>query len=400
MTHNISSTNRDSLERNLIIITTAKGMAPMLAGEVEALGLKVCGSTETGVSVQGAMTDAMRLNLNVRTAHRVLWKLGDGPAKHPNELYKRLVGWPWERWVPPQGLVSITVSGKSVSGDDPRFVALKTKDALMDRMSQVNGFRPDSGPERNKTVVHVHWEGRFFDAYLDTSGEPLSHRGYRHQPGNAPMRETLAAACLIGAGWDAATTLVNPMCGSGTLAIEAALLASHTPPGFLRDNFGFMHLNDYRAADWQTLRREAAKNRLIRPRRVAIFASDLDPRAVEAARANARRAGVADWIEFSVGDFRETKLPDPPGLIIFNPEYGERLAANPDLAAHYKDIGDFMKHKAQGFTGAVFTGNAEMIKPIGLKPRTKLQLFNGPIEGRLLVFDLYAGTKRDRRLRD
>lgn len=385
--------------RNLLVITTAKGLAPILTGELEKLGVVVSGATETGVSVAGNMADAMRLNLHLRTAHRVLWKIADGTANNPNGLHKAVTGLPWEKWIPENGYVCVTASGQSATGDDPRFVALKTKDAIMDRMTGVNGHRPDSGPDRGKTVVHIHWDSRYFTVYLDTSGESLSHRGYRLQPFKAPMRETLAAGCLIATGWQPGTPLVNPMCGGGTLAIEAALMASRTPAGYLRGNFGFMHLAGYEERMWKTIRDEGARDRMVRPNQVRIIATDHDAKAIEAARANAARAGVAAWIAFSTSDFSRTTLPPPPGTVIFNPEYGERLGEDADLTAQYKAIGDFMKQHAQGYTGAVFTGNAEMVKAVGLKPRLRIQLYNGPIECRLLVYDLYGGTKRDRRLR-
>lgn len=385
--------------RNLIVATCPKGMAPILASEAEALGLTVSGATETGIAVEGSMQEAMRMNLHLRTAHRVLWQLGEGQARNPDELHQRLASWPWERWIPVQGRLCSTASGQSASNDDPRFVALKTKDAIVDRLKHVQGRRPDSGPERDHTVIHTHWEGRFFSVYLDTSGEPLSHRGYRLQAYKAPMRETLAAACLLGAAWDPSTALVNPMCGAGTLAIEAALMASKTPPGFLRRNFGFMHVVGYIDSLWQVLRTRESAKRLTRPDRIRIIATDHDPKAVKAAEANASRAGMSSWIEYATCDFRDTRLPPPPGLLLFNPEYGDRLGAETDLAPYYKAIGDFMKHEARGYTGAVFTGNADMVKAIGLKPRTRMTLYNGPIESRLLVYDLYEGTRRDRRLR-
>lgn len=383
--------------RNLIVVTTAKGMVPLLSTELDRLGISIQGATETGVSLVGDIDIALRLNLQSRLAHRVLWKLGDGVAHHPDQLHKRLLTLPWEDWIPVPGYVCVTASGRSAAGDDPRFVALKTKDAIMDRLKEVCGQRPDAGPERGRTVIHMHWEGTHFTVYLDTSGEPLSHRGYRLQPGQAPMRETLAAACLFGAGWDPVTPLVNPMCGSGTIAIEAALMASRTAPGLLRDNFGFMHMRNWPAEAWRTMRAAAMRDRLIRPPVIRILASDHDAAAVEAARANARRAGVETWVHCSVRDFREATLPPPPGLLIFNPGYGERMGETATLAEHYRSIGDFMKQAAQGYTGVIFTGNADMIKPVGLKPRLKLPLFNGPIECRLLIYDLYPGTKRDRR---
>ena len=385
---------------NLMIVTTAKGMASLLSIELTSLGCNVSGATETGVSIWGDMYQAMRLNLQLRTAHRILWRLGEGIARHPDDLLKSLVRLPWEQWIPPRGYVCVTASGQSATGDDPRFVALKTKDAIMDRMSGIHGSRPDSGPERNRTVIHIHWESRHYTVYLDTAGESLSHRGYRQQPHKAPMRETLAAACLIGAEWKPGTALVNPMCGGGTLAIEAALMASHTPPGFLRTSFGFMHAVGYDDSAWKSIRAEESRSRLIRPNAVKMIATDHDAQAIAAAKANAERAGVSAWIEFVVCDYTRTPVPAPPGLVIFNPEYGERLGKNDDLSAMYKGIGDFMKQQAQGYTGAVFTGNAEMIKAIGLKPRIRVPLYNGPIYCRLLVFDLFDGTKRDRRLRN
>jgi putative N6-adenine-specific DNA methylase len=384
---------------NTIVITCGKGMAGILRREVEALGCSVGGSTETGVSTVGSLLDTLRLNLHLRTAHRVLWQVGEGVANHPDALYQRLVGWPWETWIPSRGNLCVTASGQSMTGDDPRFVALKTKDAIVDRILHTAGHRPDAGPDRTGSVVHLHWEGRFFTAYLDTSGESLSHRTYRHQPHTAPMRETLAAACLLGAGWNPDTPLVNPMCGGGTLAIEAALMASHTPPGWLRGSFGFHHIVGFPADRWEAVRAEAARAIRPHPSVVRIIANDHDPKAVDAARGNAQRAGIAPWIHFSECDFAATPLPAPPGLIIFNPEYGERLGADQDLAPHYRAIGDYLKQSARGYTGAVFTGNAEMIKAVGLKPRLRLPLFNGPIEGRLLIYDLYDGTRRDRRLR-
>jgi len=385
---------------NLLVITTAKGLVPMLTGELEKLGVSVSGATETGVSVNGNMAEAMRLNLHLRTAHRILWKIADGTANNPNGLHKAITGLPWEKWIPDRGYVCVTASGQSASGDDPRFVALKTKDAIMDRMNGINGHRPDSGPDRSRTVIHVHWEGRYYTVYLDTSGESLSHRGYRLQPFKAPMRETLAAGCLLASEWKSGMVLVNPMCGGGTLAIEAALMASRTPPGHLRTSFGFMHLVGFEERMWKTIRDEGGRDRMVRPNMVKIIATDHDAKAIEAAKANATRAGVAAWITFSVCDFSKTPLPPAPGTIILNPEYGERLGENSDLTRQYKAIGDFLKNHAQGYTGVVFTGNAEMIKAVGLKPRLRIQLYNGPIECRLLIYDLYDGTKRDRRLRN
>ncbi len=212
------------------------------------------------------------------------------------------------------------------------------------------GRRPDSGPGRQGVVVHLHWENDRCEVWLDTSGEPLSRRGYRKIPLEAPMQETLAAAVILATGWDGKGPFVNPMCGSGTLAIEGALIALGRAPGILRQNFGFMHLLGFDRAAFEK-QREELKKAVNRKAPGRIIATDIRPEAVEAARQNARTAGVEHLIEFAVCDFRETAVPEGDGIVVLNPEYGERMGDAGKLGDIYKGIGDFFKKPVHGLPG-------------------------------------------------
>jgi putative N6-adenine-specific DNA methylase len=210
------------------------------------------------------------------------------------------------------------------------------------------------------------------------------------------MQETLAAAVVLATGWLGDGSFINPMCGSGTLAIEAALIALDRPPGSLRGNFGFMHLLGYNETLWQELR-EVARKRSRKAMVGRIIATDINPDAIDAAKKNAVTAGVEQVIEFSVCDFAATEVPASGGVVVMNPEYGERMGEVPELEPVYKGIGDFLKQKCGGYTGYVFTGSPALAKKVGLKPKRRVPFWNSGIECRLLEFDLYAGSKKGKK---
>jgi putative N6-adenine-specific DNA methylase len=239
----------------------------------------------------------------------------------------------------------------------------------------------------------VHWKDERCALYIDTSGEPLSKRGYRKIPLKAPLQETLASAMVMATGWHDNGHFINPMCGSGTLVIEAALIGLRKAPGVLRNNFCFMHLRGFDKTLWEHLRREASllcKKTL----QGKVIATDISREAVYAARQNAMTAGVEQLIEFSTCDFADTPVPEGSGVVLLNPEYGERLGETDKLAGTYRGIGDFFKQKCRGYTGYVFTGNPGLAKKIGLRSKRKTQFFNSNIECRLLEYELYEGTKK------
>ena len=369
------------------------GIPPILEQELAALNFPVLSAYAAAVRTEGTFDDAMRMNLRLSTAHRVLVGLQEFSATNAEELYRRVAAINWEAYIPEDGYLCVTSSVENPTIRDTRFATLKCKDAIVDRLKEKCGRRPDSGPDRDKSVVHLYWKDARGVLYLDTSGEPLSRRGYRKIPLTAPMQETLAAAVVIATGWEGTGAFINPMCGSGTLAIEAAQIALGRAPGLLRSNFGFMHLKGYDQALWNVLR-EQAKNEARKSLPGRIIATDLSREAVEAAGKNAATAGMEHLIEFDVCDFAETPLPEGGGVVVMNPAYGERMGESAKLEVTYKRIGDFLKQKCRGYTGYVFTGNPGLAKKVSLKPKRSLQFFNSGIECRLLEYDIYEGTRK------
>ncbi len=375
-----------------ILITCAKGIPPLLAAEVRALGFPIVSENRSGIVTEGLLEETHALNLFIRTGHRVLFELKHFSASDADALYRELYSIAWEEHLPADGYLCVTSSVENETIRDSRFASLKCKDAIVDRIKQKTGRRPDSGPGRDRSVVHLYWKEERCIVYLDTSGEPLSRRGYRKIPLDAPMQETLAAAAVLAAGWTGEGNFINPMCGSGTLAIEAALVALNRAPGLLRDNFGFMHLAGFDRTRWNDLREQATqRSRASFPGR--IIATDIESRAVEAARKNADTAGVGQRIEFGTCDFRETPLPGG-GIILMNPPYGERMGEVEELGELYRSIGDFFKQRCAGSSGFVFTGNPALAKKVGLKPKKSTVFFNSGIECRLLEYELYEGSRK------
>ena len=381
-------------EKSRILITCPKGIVPYLAEEVRSLGLPVLEERIAAVETDGTLHDAMRLNLHLRTGHRVLFLVRTFKAGTPDELYRKLTGIGWEDYIEADGYVSVTASVENPTIKDSRFAGLKCKDAIVDRIKMKRGRRPDSGPEKRGAAVFLYWRESACSVYLDTTGEPLARRGYRKIPLQAPMQETLAAAVVLASGWKGEGPFINPMCGSGTLAIEAALIGLNKAPGLLRSRYAFQHLIGFDAEAWQSMRRKARAEARREPAGV-IIASDISPDAVKAARQNAKTAGVDHLMEFRVCDFRETPIPAGGGIIMLNPEYGKRMGELNRLADIYKGIGDFFKQKGMGCRGYIFTGNFDLAKKVGLRTRRRIPFFNGEIECRLLEYDLYAGTRKD-----
>jgi putative N6-adenine-specific DNA methylase len=377
-----------------IIITCNKRLSPYLQAEVEELGFKPVRVFPTGVELKGTVNDTIALNLNLRCASQVLYLLKSFTAADPQQLYDQLVEIEWESLIDFTGYFSVTSNVNNEHILTPLFANVKVKDAIVDRIKAKKGIRPNSGPEQNKVVVHLYWQDDKAEIFLDTSGETLAKHSYRKIPGKAPMLEALAASTIMATNWDKNSTFINPMCGSGTLAIEAALLATDKSPGFFRMNYGFMHILGYEEEVFFGERRKL-KDKGKKTLNFKIIATDLSPDAVDIAQKNAKTAGVEHLIDFSVCDFADTVVPEEPGVIMFNPEYGERLGTHAKLEATYKRIGDFMKQKCLGYRGYIFTGNPDLAKRIGLKANRRIEFYNGKLDCRLLEYELYAGSKRE-----
>jgi putative N6-adenine-specific DNA methylase len=381
------------LGRRKILVTCSKGIPSLLSREMKSLGFSFCREAVAAVETEGTLEECMGLNLFLRTGQRVLFFLEEFQAGNADALYSAVTHMKWEDMLLTGGYLSVTSSVENPTIRDSRYANLKCKDAIVDRMVRKCGRRPDSGPGRSGAVIHLYWKDKQCQIYLDTSGEPLSRRGYRKIPLKAPMQETLAAAVVLSAEWRSKEHFVNPMCGSGTLAIEAALIADHQPPGLLKRHFGFMSIKGFRGELWEKLVRKSRAEMGVRPGG-RIIATDISPQAVKAARQNAAAAGVLDQIEFQVCPFEETPVPLGEGVVLLNPEYGERLGDLEKLAWVYRGIGDFFKKKCQGYRGYIFTGNLELAKRVGLRARRRIPFFNSNIECRLLEYELYPGSRR------
>ena len=376
------------MSKSKILVTCPKSIPPLLAEEIRALGLPVLNQFPAGVETEGRFGDCLKLNLWLRTGHRVMQLIRSFPARNADEMYAQVVEIPWENHIRADGYLSVMSSVENTTIRDTRFASLRCKDAIVDRIKKACDRRPDSGPLCNGVVVFLYWRQNECSIYFDTSGEPLSRRGYRKIPLQAPMQETLAAAVVLASGWRGDKNFVNPMCGSGTLAIEAALIGLGRAPGLTRKNFAFMHLKEFDSGAWEAMKKdaEAAAGDSLSAK---IIATDIDAGAVQAARQNAAAAGVETLIEFAACDFAETLVPKGGGVVIFNPEYGERMGETQALVPVYRRIGDFLKRNCQGYNGCVFTGNAKLFNKVGLRPTRQRTFFNSNIECRLLEFEIY-----------
>ena len=390
-----------------IIVSCAKGLSRWTDVEVRALGYEPIEVTENTVVVRGAMRDVMKLNLHLRTAHRVLVPLLRTTCRNIRDLYEAAASIDWENLLEPDGYFSVSSVVHNFTIRDTRLPSLYTKDAIADRMRERCQRRPDSGGENIGAAIFVYWEKDEAVIYLDTSGEPLSKRGYRRIPGSAPMQETLAAACLMAMQWNRESPFLSPMCGSGTPAIEAAMMAMNRAPGFLKGHFAFQSVKGYThliagesasrvaprqhaGASPEQIWKElvlAARDAEIREGLPEIWATDISPEAVENAHSNAIAAGVADLISFKSCDFAETPIPEKKGCVFFNPEYGIRLGDPVELAGIYERIGDFLHSRCAGWTGALITGNPDLAHRVNLYYKTRIPFFNGPIDCRLFLYE-------------
>ncbi|MDB5202506.1 MAG: class SAM-dependent methyltransferase [Ferruginibacter sp.] len=375
-----------------IIITCSNRLSPYLQHEVVELGFKPVRVFKTGVELEGSLEDCIRLNLNLRCASQVLYSLKEFQAWNADDIYKTLLEYPWEDCIPADGYFSISSNVSNETITNNLFANVKVKDAIADRFREKTGSRPDSGPELNGVVIHLYWQDDVAEIFLDTSGETLSKHGYRKIPGKAPMLESLAAATILAGKWDRRSAFVNPMCGSGTLAIEAALIATNRRPGLYRHNYAFMHVRGYDEAFYRT-QASILEKQVIEIAGLHIIASDISEDAIDISKVNAGIAGVEELISFELVDFEETTIPEEEGVVYLNPEYGDRLGEEIELQATYKRMGDFLKKKCKGYTGYIFTGNLELGKKIGLKPKRRIEFYTSKIDCRLFEYELYAGSK-------
>jgi putative N6-adenine-specific DNA methylase len=370
-----------------------RGLEAALAAELAALGGEFVTVAEGGVAFSGPLELAYHANLESRLASRILWQVGHGAYRNEDELYRLAHDVDWRRHFEVERTLRVDLTATRSPLASIEFATLRVKDAVCDRFRADCGRRPSVDKQRPDVRVHAHLAEREATLYVDTSGEALFKRGWRRGADVAPLRENLAAGVLALAGWTPGTPLLDPMCGAGTIAIEAALVAADIAPGLQR-SFGFQKIGWYDGPTWQRIRQRAHDRVRAAPAARSIFASDSNRHAVDRCRANAATAGVAGWIEISEADALARPAPLPSGLIVSNPPYGVRLEDETMLAALYPRLGDALKQRYQGWTACLMTGDPRLPKLIGLKPSRRTPLYNGAIECRLFRFDIVAGRPR------
>lgn len=377
-----------------ITITCHSRIAPYLEQEVKELGFTVEETFVTGVRLTGTINDCIRLNLNLRCASQVLYSLKKFDAPDADAVYKHLHTYQWENVLPDPGYFSVTSNVLNPTINNNMFANLRVKDAIVDRLRDKRGTRPSTGSELTGAVIHLFWKNEEAEVFIDTSGDSLARHGYRKIPGRAPMLEALASATIYATRWDRVSPFVNPMCGSGTVAIEAALIATNTRPGLFRLNYAFMHLAGY---DEEVYLQEMDRldKQILDVPGLQIIATDYSDAAITNAKKNAVAAGVASLIKFDICDFVATEVPQSTsGILFMNPEYGERLGEESELEGVYARIGDFMKKKCGGYFGYIFTGNLNLAKKIGLKAKRRIEFYTSTIDCRLMEYELYDGSRR------
>ncbi len=377
-----------------MIAKTLFGFEEVLADELRELGADDVQVGRRMCSFRGDQRILYRANICCRTATRVLKPILRFPADGADALYRRIGRTDWLKHLEPEGTLAIDPVASGNVFTNSLYAAQVAKDAIVDQIRRSTGKRPSVDLDDPDLRLNLHIDGKRVTVYLDASGESLHKRGYRQVAGAAPLSEVLAAGILHLSGWDAASPLTDFMCGSGTIPIEAAMLARKIVPGATGRSFGYQRWRDYDPALHEELLATARREQLA-ALPFPIAGSDRDPEAISAARENAVRAGVADDITWRVQDFAEADPPAPTGTLVTNPPYEERIKTD-EIIEFHRRIGDVLKHRWAGHTAWILAGNLEAAKFIGLKPNRKIRLFNGPIECRLLKFAIYAFGERPR----
>ena len=371
-----------------------RGLEAILEAELQSLGVPMTTKTEGGVGFNAPWSTTYWVNLKSHIASRVLWEVGQRAYKTEQDVYHAAYALAWPDWFTPTQTIKVKVSARRCPLPSLDFLTLRIKDAICDKFVAAQHKRPSVDTQRPNIRVDAFLDQSTVTFYLDTSGEPLFKRGHRLGPVEAPLRENLAAGILRLTGWTPHDLLLDPMCGSGTIPLEAALIARQVAPGIAR-NFGFERLLIHDATQWER-QREAAKATQVAAAPSAIYASDRDPAMVEIAQRTFQGAGIADDIRLKQSDILELLAPAVQGVMVINPPYGVRLSRRDELESFYPKLGDWLKQRFAGWRAYVLTGDARVPKLIGLTPSKRIPLFNGALECRLYEFVIVQGGARRR----
>jgi len=368
-----------------------RGLEHLLLEEVSSLGGVAPAAVPGGVAFSGDWTTCYRVNFWSRIASRVLWRIAAFDYQDGQDVYAAAGAIDWLQYFTVERTLRVNVTAQRSPLQSLEFATLRIKDAICDRFRDRVGRRPDVDRAHPDVRVHAFLEGSHATLYLDTSGEALFKRGWRHGATDAPLRENLAAGIIKLTQWKPDEPLLDPMCGGGTLLVEAAAMARARAPG-ARRSFGFEKLLVLDGPAWEAVRaEEKTRDQQLNPR---LFGSDTDPRALKAARRNLAEARIERWVRLELNDILERSAPGPSGVLVTNPPYGERMGSADELAGFYPRLGDALKRKFAGWRCWFFTADLRLPRLIHLEPSARTPLWNGALECRLYGFEIVEGSRR------
>lgn len=380
-----------------LIIKTFAGLEEVLAQEVKALGGTDVRPVKRAVECRGDQEFLYRANYCLRTALRILTPIRRFKARHDNTLYRQAQKIRWDHYFGLEDTFAVDATVHSPYIRHSKYAALRVKDAIVDQFRRHNDQRPDVNVLSPSLRIHLHIRNEHCTLALDSSGDALYKRGYRIDTLEAPINEALAAGLIILSGWQRDCAFIDPMCGSGTIPIEAALYAYNLPPQIVRKEFGFMKWRDFDSDLWRDVKEKALNNKT--DFSFPIFGFDKDFQAIRISRHNALAAHLEGKIEFTRKIFEKLKPPVEKGLILMNPPYDQRLGED-DISTLYKGIGDQLKQTFQGYAAWIISSNFDALKKVGLRPSRKITLFNGPLECKFQKYELYQGSRKMKELKN
>ncbi len=368
--------------------TVARGLEELAAQELTELGAQDVAQGFCGVSFQGDRELLYRVNLWARLPFRVLMKLGEFPSLDANELIESIQQIEWAKYLNPDLTMAVTVTGKNEQLNHSHFTAVQVKRAITNQQTKEFGSRSNVDIDEPDVRINVHIDKDICTVSLDSSGNSLHRRGYRSAVGDAPLKESLAAALMKMSGWTPDLAFVDPLCGSGTLPLEAAMQALNIAPGVFREQFGFERWLDFDRALFDKLLKDAEAGEK-KDVNVTIIGSDRSFEVIQQAKSNAQKSGVERYIQFAQLELAEVEAPSDSGILLCNPPYGERLGRDEDLGAFYKLLGDILKNRFKGWTAYVLSGNKELAKSIGLRSAQRFPVYNGTLACQLMKYEMY-----------
>lgn len=373
---------------NQYFATVARGLEPLLVQELAQLGAKDVEPGFCGAAFKGDRPLLYRVNLWARLPFRILLRLDEFDCENSDDLFAGVQRIDWSEYLRPDNTLAVTATGKTEALNHTHFTALQVKNAIVQQQTKKFGDRSDVDTQLPDVRINVHLHKDRATISLDSSGDSLHRRGYRPAVGAAPLKESLAAALITMTGWQPDVPFFDPLCGSGTLPLEAGLRSLQLAPGLFRERFGFETWLDFDEALWERLLNEAEAQQ---KEELAAFVggSDRDPNILIQAHSNASQCGLEHLITFQQKDLADVEAPTDSGILLCNPPYGERLGANTDLGAFYKLLGNVLKQRFKGWTAYVLSGNKALSSNIGLKSASRTPVYNGALLCQLMKYELY-----------